>query len=202
MAPVVETRGLVVGQAYGFDVRVALPDPEWMGAPKAFPDEDIDFSRGPVELTVVFSEPGLCETPLVDRILLPPGGAGTAVQAPSADSSSARPRGSRRSVRASPSSTAIACCRRCWSRAVWWTGWRSLDQAVEGIDVSVEAIVNPSFADLDDRRRFDAAVVLNHTASGERLAMAMADGKASWVATERFRPTVQRIRDRLTSDVA
>jgi len=197
--PVVETRGLVVGQAYGFDVRVALPDPTWMGAPEAFPDEDIDFSRGPVELTVVFSEPGLCEKPLVDRILLPPDGSGSGGTSTECRFVVSPPQG----LTAFRARVAFVYRNRVL-QTVLVTGsvvdrMADLDQAMEGIDVSVEAIVNPSFADLDDRRRFDAAVVLNHTASGERLAMAMADGKASWVATERFRPTVQRIRDRLTA---
>jgi len=189
-----ETRALVAGREYGFDVRVAPPDPKWLGAPKPFPDRTIDFSRGPVELTVVFSEPGLCPEPLVDTILLPPDGAGTEC---------------RFVARVPPELTGFQAriafvYRNRVLQTLLVTGSivsRSeelLEIAGDGIRITIETVIGPGFDHIADRRRFDAALILNHTSHGDRLAMAMTDDRASWVATEKHHETVQLIRNILT----
>jgi len=192
--PIPEDCALVAGRDYAFDVRVAPPDPDWPGVREDFADKDIDFSRGPVELTIVFSEPSLCPEPLVDHMMLPATGASTAcrfvVRAPV-------------ETRAFQARIAFVYRNRVLQTVL--VSGQVVARAEDLADVKestierrVEALVGPGFDHLAGRRHFDAALVLNHAADGSRLAMALADERASWVSTEKFQKTVDVIRKMLT----
>jgi hypothetical protein len=189
-----EARALVAGRDYAFDVRVAPLDPQWPSVSADFPDKEIDFSRGPVDLTVVFSGPDLCPEPLVEHIMLPPAGASTecrfVARVPSG-------------LEAFQARIAFVYRNRVL-QTVLVSGQvvASAEDLAEAqgaaIERAVETTVGPGFDYLLGRRHFDAALVLNHTAAGRPLAMALKDDRASWVSTEKFQQTEKHIRKMLT----
>jgi hypothetical protein len=190
--PQPERRALLSERSYAFDVRIARPDPQWMHAPERFPDEEIDFSRGPVKLGVVFTAPNLSLEPQVGELVLPASGASTVcrftVRVPQGiDRFRAR----------------IAVVYRNRVLQTILASGLVIDgeeglSGDEAIQIDVESVMSSGFNNLERRRHFDAALVLNHTGDGIPSATAVVDGEARWVSTERFQTTIAHIRDKLT----
>jgi hypothetical protein len=187
-----EKRALLSQRPYAFDVCIARPDPEWMHAPERFPDEEIDFSRGPVKLGMVFTEPNLSPKPQVGELVLPAAGASTVCRfvvhvPPAIDRFRAR--------------IAIVYRNRVLQTILVSGLVIAREEGLSGdeaIQVDVESVTIPGFANLERRRHFDAALVLNHTGDGVPSATAVVDGEARWISTQRFQTSIDYITDKLT----
>ena len=190
--PQLETRALLSERDYAFDVRIARPEPEWMHAPERFPDEKIDFSRGPVKVGVVFTEPGLSPEPQVGELVLPATGASTVCRFVVHAS---------RGVERFRARVAIVYRNRVLQTVLVSGLVVDHKEALSGgeaIQVDVESVISSGFANLERRRHFDAALVLNHTGDGVPSATAVMDGEARWISTERFQTTIDYITAKLT----
>lgn len=188
----VEKQALRVGQKYVFDVCIAEPMPEWLSGAERFPTEKIDFSRGPVTLRAVFTEPRLSPEPQVRKLVLPREGPSSVcrfrVRSPK-QAGSFRAR------------IAILYRNRVLQTVLITGSVLSAEQPLLGdetIKARLEAVVGPGFGELESRRQFDAALVLNHDGAGDPTATAIADGKARWIHTERFQVPIDRIKAKLT----
>jgi len=188
----VEKQALRVGQKYAFDVCIAAPTAEWLAAAERFPTEEIDFSRGPVTLRAVFTEPRLSPEPQVRKLVLPREGPSSVchfrVRTPK-QAGSFRAR------------IAIVYRNRVLQTVLVTGSVLSAEQPLLGdetIKVRLEAVVGPGFGELESRRHFHAALVLNHDGAGVPTATGIADGKARWIHTERFQVPIDLIKAKLT----
>jgi hypothetical protein len=146
-------------------VRVAIGSliEGWGAAEDRFPDDILPLSEEPHRLTVVLSVPDLVPEPLVATIVLPRTGPSStcefALGVVPPD---------RESVRARIS---VLFRNRILQTAILSAPVvRGLGQAEDSpqmISIDVEAPVRPGLADLGERRRFDAAMLFNHTEAGD-----------------------------------
>lgn len=193
--PVNVQQAMLPDHPYAINVRIAPPDDDWLAGEIPFPDEKVEFTGEPVRLTVVIVEPSLFAEPQIGSILLSEFGSSSecrfTLRAPS-DVTDFRAR--------------IAVIHRNRVLQVVSLMGRitpnpqQLEQ-MDWITLSVDSVVRSGFQDLDDRRRFDAALMLNHTAEGTSAITALRDDTARWITVDRLRGTVDAITHRL-SDVA
>jgi len=155
-------------------------------------------------LTVVFSEPTLLDRPLVRRLLLPPFGATKAA----VFELWVKPETARVEARISVLHRGRILQTALLRGPVLSADLRALagrPPAKPGIEIVAEANLRPNFVALDDRRRFHAALVLNHDAAGEQGGTAMARDSAVSFKLDWVRDSVTavgRVLDRAERDRA
>ncbi len=138
-----------------------------------FPDEKLPPDANGHRLTVVFVEPDLQTKPQVQMIELP-----TVGRSDAAVFRLRVPVGTKRVE----GRIAILHRGRILQTALLRGPVlkpKDLRQGRRGIKILIEAVLRPGFADLDDRQRFDAAVILNHTRAGRSTATLLGRRKAA-----------------------
>lgn len=196
--PVRRTKSLRTGAPHEITVRIGMPDEDRITAPsdQPFPTELLPPDEEMHELTVVFTEPQLLEEPAVARITLPRSGNSTECRF------------------YLPASTTVTALD---ARVIILHENRVLQTALirgpmaagadganaEGpITVAIEAVVRLALTDLDQRTRFDAALVVNHAPDGAARVTSIADDRARGI---RVSPDMQKAIDWIDgrlSDVA
>lgn len=184
-------QALVSNQRYIIKVRIDEPNPAWVATPETFPDRDLDFSQGAVKLTLVFIEPNLSPEPLTGFLELPPSGPSNTCSFPilvpkGVDTFHAR---------------IYVLHQNRVLQGVYLAGNIVAETeriaSVPHIKMGMESLIGPDFAELEGRRRFDAALVVNHTVSGTAGATAMMDGTARWIGIDRLEKVIKRLQRKL-----
>lgn len=173
-------RAFRAGRQHEIWVSIGPKDQEWMVAAEApFPENLLEPDPNGHRLTVVFTEPVLLDRPLVESVELPPVGAsGTARFHLDIGNGTT-------SVEARIS---VLHRGRILQTAVLRGPVRSEPDLEPGtderIEVLIEAVLRPGMADLDDRQRFDAAIVLNHARGGGAAATVLAGRDAAYLSID------------------
>ncbi len=176
------------GADHRIDVRIGQSDASWLGpsAGQPFPVEDLPVERDEHELRIVFVEPRLLPEPQAATVRLPRRGASSTCHF---------------SLRV-PTGT-----DRVDARLMVAYGNRVLQTALLGgkvgepIELTVEAVVRPVPAGLDDRRRFDAAVVLHQDRRGTPSLTKLASGHVAFSTVPDLQTEIEWF-DRQLTDVA
>jgi hypothetical protein len=165
--------GFRAGGAHDITVWIGPKDRKAIAGKVPFPDEKLPRDANGHRLTIVFVEPDLMRKPQARTIELPAEG---------------------RSDAAVFSLRVPKKAKRVEARIVVLHRGRILQTALlrgpvlepdrrrddggrRGIKLLIEAVLRPGFADLDDRQRFDAAVILNHSQEGTGVATLLGDRK-------------------------
>jgi hypothetical protein len=155
------TRALRAGAAHEVAVRVGPQGAHWISGPERFPDELLPRDERAHRLTVVFAEPELAPDPQLASIELPAVGDSTTCRF------ELRTRQDTKRIEAR-----IAVLHR--NRVLQTMLLRAPvvtdpeDASPEArIVLAAEAIVRPGMHGLDQRGRFAAALILNHTPAGQ-----------------------------------
>ncbi|MBA3551286.1 MAG: hypothetical protein H0W27_00240 [Actinobacteria bacterium] len=187
-------RAFRAGGDHELSVAIGARNERSIVADRPFPVEKLPPSRNGHRLTVVFTEPLLLPEPLVETIELPPVGESDAARfklfvPAEAESVEAR--------------IAVLHRGRILQTALLRGGVLPPDrletpgaEAPDGgpaIRVIVEANIRPGLVDLDDRQRFDAAIVLNHDRDGRSAATLINGKKAAILKLDWARQAVQSI---------
>lgn len=172
--PVPRQRSLRGGAAHAVAIRIGPVDATWLsdadGPP--VPVHELPPDQDEHQLTVVLADTSFEAPPGVARITLPRRGPSTTAhfEVGSVDAT-------------------LNFTTRVW-RITVLHGNRVLQTALlrapvggdadegEGIDVAVEAVVRPSFGQLEGRSHFDAALIVNHANDGGAGVMGVANGSA------------------------
>jgi hypothetical protein len=172
---------------YRIAVRVGPPERGWTAdTGTAFPRLD---GAGPHRLTVVLTIPGILAEPAVDAIVLPARGPSTTCSF---------------HVHVPPG------CERLWGRIIVLHGNRVLQTATldvrigaagQTLDAEPEAAVRLRLDDLDSRRAFDAALLVNHDEAGTPGLTTVAGDRAAVVLPVDFSRAVSGVRDILEDAV-
>jgi hypothetical protein len=178
-ALLLEPRGLVVGQPYLLDIHIGAPAEALATADLPFPAEMLDWERAEAyKLQVLFAEPGQWDEPLRGALELPRVG----------NSSTCRFAFTPTRIGPFAGRVTIFYRGRVLQTALLETqvlaSLAELDQPREApsLRFRVEAQIRRSLSTLDDRRRFDACLVLNHTVD-HRHAMTGAGKDGAFIAT-------------------
>lgn len=178
-ALVPESRGLIVGSRYRLDVFIGPPGIGAISADDIFQDDQLDWrNRDSYRLQVVFAEPRQWDEPLKGTIELPRGDKSpncSFVFTP---------------TRAGPFAGRVMLYYRgrvlqtALLRATVVDSETDLRQlgSREPLRFAVESVLRRSLETLDERRKFDACLVLNHTTAGTR-AMTAAGKEGAHVAS-------------------
>ncbi len=186
-------KALIADHAYRVTVLIDEPHLDWSVAPQAFPDHQIDYSRGIVKLDVVFVEPNLSVEPLSGTLELASEGPSTVCcfdfQAPrQIDRFHAR---------------IIVLHQNRVLQSVFLEGRIVADQEAmtdqDAIGIGMESLLRNGFQDLEYRRHFDAALVVNHTPQGRAGATALIGGEAHWIAIDSLETTIDRFKRKLNA---
>jgi hypothetical protein len=170
--------GFQAGATHHVVVSIGPKDAAWLAGDQPFPIEQLPPDPSGHRLTVVFAEPNLLRTPLVETVELPPFGPSDAAvfKLPV-----------KRRTSAVEARISVLHRGRILQTAVLRGEVFSpqeldrLEGASEGprIRILIEAVLRPGMVGLDQRRRFQAAVVLNHDQAGERSATFIRGRKAA-----------------------
>jgi hypothetical protein len=152
--------------SYGLDVRITVPEADATVAPIAFASEGLPPSETGHELVVVFSEPRLAPEPQVAQIHLPAVGPSMSCRFYLRTLTTNEPVEAR---------VIILFANRVLQTLLFRAG---IGDYAEPLELAVEASVRLDFGDLDDRTRFDVAIVLNQTVAGTPSATVVAGGSA------------------------
>ncbi len=165
-------------------IRIAPPDREWIAEKSTvFPDEELPPDQPEYRLTVVLTDASYDREPQVQSIILPSTG-------PSSDA--------RFYVRTEKAGSemewrvAVAYGNRVLQTALLQAPVAEADANDSGIVLVPEASVRPTFEDLHERSRFDAALVLNHTPGGAAGVLVVEDEDAR---SFRVSPGMQEVLD-------
>jgi hypothetical protein len=168
--------GFRAGGAHDISVWIGPKDRKAIAGNVRFPDEKLPKSRNGHRLTVVFTAP-LLKRPQKKTIELPMVGRSSTAMF-SLDVPKEAKRVDARVIimhRGRILQTALL-------RGPVVTPAKLRDGRRRGIKLLIEAVLRPGFADLDDRQRFDAAVVLNHTNGGTATATVLGRRKVASLA--------------------
>ena len=155
------------GVEHRIDVRIGQADALWLGpgAAHAFPDHELPAEHDEHELRIVLVEPALLAEPLSGTVTLPRRGSSStcsfALKVP-------------------------AGTKRVDARLIVTFGNRVLQTALlvgeigGPIALTVEAVVRPVPGGLDERRQFDAAVVLHRNQAGAQTLTKLATGNVAF----------------------
>ncbi|PLS82378.1 MAG: hypothetical protein CYG59_04255, partial [Chloroflexi bacterium] len=180
------------GVAQTVETRVGPSEDAWISGGTRFPDEELQESDEPHLLTVVFTElrPGV--EAQVAEILLPAIGASTVCQfliRPDLDQTQFEARFS------------VLYANRVLQTALLRGPVSSPSQPFEEgstIEFVVEAVVRARMDDLDSRRPFDAAVIVNHNSEYVPLITTIANDLVSINPPAKLEAGVRKIRNLLT----
>ena len=176
---------------YDIAVRIAAPAAGWLVAPRAFPEEGLRPDV-PHRLTVVLSEPTLLERPEVRHIDLPPAGpstlaAFTLATRPDTDELDAR--------------VIVLSGNRILQTALIRQPVGEISEG--GVGAAPELAIAPAIDDLDDRRTFAAAFVVNRNVDGVSRATSVVGDLAGQIRLDSATVTsaVEQIASHLTEIV-
>jgi hypothetical protein len=168
--------GLRASSPHAVDVFIGPRGARGVGADQPFPEEKLPPRPTDHVLTVVFSEPAVSPDPQVGTLSLPPQGSSTACRfffklGDGATRIEAR--------------ISILYRNRVLQTAI--LKGRVVDRPEDSdvkptLEVAVEAMVRPRLFDLDARRPFDAALVLNHTPDGSPMVTAVSGDRAEAIS--------------------
>jgi hypothetical protein len=186
-------RGFQAGATHDVAVSIGPKDAAWRAGNQPFPMEKLPPDASGHQLTVVFSEPNLLRTPLVDSIALPPSGPSDAAVFSLPVKGNVSSVEARISVLHRGRILQTALLR---GEVFGAEEFERLEAASKGpaIQVLIEAVLRPVMVGLDDRTRFQAAIVLNHDQAGERSATFMWGHKAAILRLDRAASAVEGIR--------
>jgi hypothetical protein len=165
--PSLEIRGLIVGQNYRLDIFIGPSGEGTITAEKVFDDKQLDWKKKhSYALQVMFAEPEQWDEPLTGKLVLPREGVST--KCPLLFSP----------TRPGPFSGRVTIYYRgrilqtALLRSTVFDSETSLDAVndPEPLSFKVESEIRRSLGTLDDRRRFDACMVLNRTAGDKAAA--------------------------------
>ncbi|MGD9536823.1 MAG: hypothetical protein AB7P52_07120 [Alphaproteobacteria bacterium] len=177
--PLLEPRGLGVGQPYLLDLHIGAPGEALATADAPFPAEQLDWERAEAyKLQVLFAEPNQWDEPLRGTLELPRSGA------------SSKCRFAFAPTRAGPFAGRVTILYRgrilqtALLETAVLASVAELDAPRDAppLRLRVEAQIRHRLSTLDDRRRFDACLVLNHTAD-HRSAMTGAGKDGAFITT-------------------
>jgi hypothetical protein len=197
---VIEAHGLAVGARYRLDVFIGPPGEGAITADQQFPDEQLDWTNKTSHtLQVLFAEPNQWDEPLLGTLDLPR----------ERKSSSSKCRFVFSPTREGPFSGRVTLYYRgrvlqtALLETVVAGSPEALRQAKrsERLKLAVEAEVRRSLGTLDERRRFDACLVLNHTSDGTPGMTAAGERGAFVASLATIAPQVSEI-SRILTDVA
>lgn len=193
-----EHRGLVLGNEYRLEVLIGPLGKGTIVSDKPFDDDTLDWQKSDsFTLQVLFAEPRQWEEPLTGTLRLPRQGAS-----------------SRCYFIFSPTMEGAFCGRvtvyyrgRILQTALLRTTVVKSDANLNAISrttplkFSVETVLRRSLSTLDDRRRFDACLVLNRTVVGESTAQVTGENGAYITSLDKVAQQLADI-NALLSDVA
>lgn len=176
--------GFRAGGSHDIAVWIGPKDREAIAGNVAFPDRELPPEANGHRLTVVFAEPDLLPEPEVRTIELPTVGRSEAAMFKLEVPEQAERVEARLTVLHRGRILQTALLRGPVLKA---------DEMAEGrpgerIEILIEAVLRAGFADLDDRQRFDAAVILNHSRSGRAVATLLEGRTAAFLP---FGPKVE-----------
>lgn len=192
---IVETRGLVAGDRYRFDVFIGPAGEGTIAADAAFPDAELDWDKQDTyRLQVLFAEPEQWDEPLRGTLVLPRQGR----------SSSCEFVFSPTRAGAFSGRVTLYYRGRVLQTALLNTtvvkSERELDALGqrEPLRFEIETRIYNSLGSLDERRRFDACMILNDTSAG-RHAMTAAGTESAFIASlDVVKPQLATINQLLT----
>jgi hypothetical protein len=186
-------KGFIAGQNHVLEIRIGPEDAEWLTPPQeaVFPDWELPSSTQTRTLKVVFSEPNHSPTPQIETIALPQTG----------PSSTCHFYFKIRTDRPFFRGRILVLHRnRLLQTAILQGPVIGQNQAKitgPGIQLGIEAVLRPNLAGLKNRRRFDAALLTNHTPQGEALLTEISGDQVRIVSLEGLNEVIKNIRKRL-----
>jgi hypothetical protein len=185
--------GLRAAAAHAVDVFIGPRERGGLTADRPFPEAALPPSPTGHSLTVVFSEPVVAPDAQVGTLFLPPEG----VSAP-CRFFFRLPKG----VNRMEARISVLYRNRVLQTAILRGEVVANPErvvAVGALAVTVEAVLRPVLSDLDARRPFDAALVLNHTTDGSPQVTAIAGDRAELISfTPGMDAEVQWFSDKLS----
>lgn len=193
-SPVLRRNSFRAGATHNVCVFVGIRRLDWIPpqGSERFPDEKLPPGRDRYELRVVFTEPLLLREPQVDTIVLPANKDSTEctffIHVPvTAEKVEAR-------VIVSHENRVLQTA--LLKGSVGEAEDRSPDAG--SIRLQIEALVRPDLGELYGRRRFDAALVLNHDDTGRRSVTKLADDHAAVFVSDDLDDEIDWFEQRLT----
>ena len=185
-----ETRGLIVGSRYQLEVYIGPPGEGDIEADVGFPDNRLDWrEKDSYTLQVLFAEPNQWDQPLNGTIDFPRKGTSSKcrfVFSPTRNG----PFAGRVTVYYRGRVLQTALLKMVVVAAP--SDLTTLSSS-EPLNFKVEAEVRRSLSTLEDRRRFDACLVLNHTAVGKPTMTAAGKEGAFIASLEGIKPAMTNI---------
>lgn len=171
-----EARGFVVGEAVSVHVRIgpAAMAAGWTVATEVFPDQALPKDRAVHPLRLLFHEARQLDQPLLGSLRLPSTGT----------SDEARFTFTPRAEGPFEARITLLHKNRVLQTALLRTTVAATRDALPAdgsLALDIEVEVRRNLAELGTRQRFDLAMVLNHTAAGQRRLTALA-GRRAWAA--------------------
>ncbi len=189
-----EPRHLVVGRDYRLDVLIAAETLGGIVADQAFDDSQLDWRTATVHrLQVMFTEIGQWPEPVLGHLDLPRSGTSSRCQLLF------------RPTRPGPFAGRVTLYHRgrvlqtALLECTVLTGDESAAVDEVPLKFRVEACVRSRMATLDERRRFDACVVLNHSAGGIATAAVAGEQGANINNLDTIRPYIVEINAAITA---
>jgi hypothetical protein len=181
---------LIAGSSYTLTVRIGPHDRSWSGSDRPFPEEELPPSEsGGHLLTVVFSEPYSVPNPLVSTIFLPGAGPSSTCDFRFSASNDRNYFEGRVIVLHGNRVLQSALLRLDIAR-----DWRSYSESEDEPAFTVETVVRPP-SDLQIRRAYGAAILLNHSTDGEPRATRVAGYRPALIPLKGIEEAILRIKD-------
>jgi hypothetical protein len=173
-------RALRANAAHEVVVQIGSPKEGWMSLAQPLDESSLSKDETTHELTVVFTEPRLVPDPLVGKILLPTG---------SGDSTACSFHfHTGTEVKAMRARIIVLHRNRVLQTALLRANIVSNpDEAPSDMQIEFaipEAVVRPGMADLEDRQRFDAVILLNHDQERQPGITKISDQAASFYSPQ------------------
>lgn len=170
---VAERRGYVVGEPVRVRVLIGPRKADVSAAPSAFPEDKLGRNRSTHRLQLVLHEPQQFATPLLGEILLPRHGDSSEAQFVFTPRASGDFAARLTVLHRGRVLQTVMLCTRVVERADLLAGLRG------GIRLEDESRLRQDWSDLGARRRFDMALVFNHTAAEQPRLTGVA-GQRAW----------------------
>jgi hypothetical protein len=181
------------GAPHAVAVRVGAPDEEWLAPDplSPFPAQELPPEQAEHRLTVVFSEPFLLSEPQITEIVLPRRG-NSSLCTFFLHVKEGTERVEARVI--------VLHANRVLQTALLRGPVAAEPEEAEGpgIELAVEAVVRPGLADLDNRRRFDASLVLNHDSRSMPRVTKIAEQRAEVVTHQNLQKEIDWFNGQLT----
>lgn len=195
-----EHRGLVLGRRYRLEVMVAPPGAAAIVSDLSFDESQLDWSESHTQiLQVMLSDPEQWKEPMTGTLVLPRNGSSSRCVFTFVPTSAGQLSGRITLYhRGRVLQTALLKCRIFHTEELMLSSPDTGDPAVV---IRGESEIRRSLSTLDERRRFDVCLVLNHT-SAERATATLAGKDGAYIASlDSVKPHLAAINSRLT-DVA